>query len=122
METTSTGLELPDNPLAAFPARLTEVRIGYARVSTRGQNIERPKFLQSLLARRMLRRPQESLEFRVNPRVDAGPLGGLDSYAPLGFGQRPGRSDRGPCRLAGEGTPPDVIVDHCLVVWHCALR
>jgi DNA invertase Pin-like site-specific DNA recombinase len=30
-----------DDTLAAFPARLTEIRIGYARVSTRDQNLDR---------------------------------------------------------------------------------
>jgi hypothetical protein len=34
-------LELPDGPLAACPARRTEILIGYARVSTRGQNLRR---------------------------------------------------------------------------------
>ncbi|WP_308164889.1 recombinase family protein [Nonomuraea sediminis] len=35
------ALELPTDPLAAFPVRLTEIRIGYARVSTGGQKLER---------------------------------------------------------------------------------
>ncbi|TMR88608.1 recombinase family protein [Nonomuraea basaltis] len=35
------ALELPTDSLAAFPARPTEIRIGYARVSTAGQLLER---------------------------------------------------------------------------------
>ncbi|OLT24107.1 DNA invertase [Actinomadura sp. CNU-125] len=37
----SDAWELPAEPLAAFPARLTEIRIGYARVSTTGQKLKR---------------------------------------------------------------------------------
>lgn len=37
-----TALDLPaDDLLAAYPASLTEIRIGYARVSTHGQNLDR---------------------------------------------------------------------------------
>ncbi|MEV4251709.1 recombinase family protein [Spirillospora sp. NPDC049652] len=35
-----TALELPGDPLAAFPASRTEIRIGCARVSTIGQNLQ----------------------------------------------------------------------------------
>lgn len=38
---TSAPLVLPADPLGMFPERLTEIRIGYARVSTRSQNLER---------------------------------------------------------------------------------
>ncbi|MEV4220804.1 recombinase family protein [Nonomuraea sp. NPDC049725] len=35
------ALQLPADPLAAFPVHRSEIRIGYARVSTAGQNLER---------------------------------------------------------------------------------
>ncbi|WP_449597395.1 recombinase family protein [Nonomuraea endophytica] len=38
---TSAPLDLPDDLLAAFPAQRSEIRIGYARVSTRGQSLDR---------------------------------------------------------------------------------
>jgi DNA invertase Pin-like site-specific DNA recombinase len=41
IEGVTTSLELPDDLLSAFPAARTEILIGYARVSTRGQNLER---------------------------------------------------------------------------------
>ncbi|MET8389921.1 recombinase family protein [Streptosporangium canum] len=37
----TTPLGLPDDILAAFPATRSEIRIGYARVSTRGQSLDR---------------------------------------------------------------------------------
>ncbi|TMR08982.1 recombinase family protein [Nonomuraea turkmeniaca] len=37
----STSLELLPDPLAAFPAHRSEIRIGYARVSTASQNLQR---------------------------------------------------------------------------------
>jgi DNA invertase Pin-like site-specific DNA recombinase len=37
----TTSLELPDDPLAAYPAARTEILIGYGRVSTRDQNLDR---------------------------------------------------------------------------------
>ncbi|WP_417281735.1 recombinase family protein [Actinomadura rugatobispora] len=38
--TPTTALELPADPLTAFPLQLTQIRIGYARVSTTGQNLQ----------------------------------------------------------------------------------
>ncbi len=38
---TASPLVLPGDILSAFPARRTEIRIGYARVSTRGQSLDR---------------------------------------------------------------------------------
>ncbi|MFI6300088.1 recombinase family protein [Nonomuraea sp. NPDC050790] len=38
---TSTPRDLPDDVLAAFPATRSEIRIGYARVFTRGQSLDR---------------------------------------------------------------------------------
>ena len=38
---TSAPLDLPDDILAAFPATRSEIRIGYARVSTRGKSLDR---------------------------------------------------------------------------------
>ena len=35
------ALQPPADPLAAFPAHRSEIRIGYARVSTAGQNLDR---------------------------------------------------------------------------------
>ncbi|MFI7642744.1 recombinase family protein [Nonomuraea sp. NPDC049400] len=35
------ALQLPADPLAAFPAHRSEIRIGYARVSTRSQSLDR---------------------------------------------------------------------------------
>ncbi|MFE9240516.1 recombinase family protein [Streptomyces sp. NPDC007007] len=70
--TTLTGVfDTDDDPLAGFPARPSEIRIGYARVSTGGQKLDRQVDALTLARCQRIFREKKSGKSDARPELKA---------------------------------------------------